>query len=198
MKKGIAFFDFDGTITTQDTLLAFIRSSKGIFPFILGFLINSPWLLAYKLGIISNQRAKERVLSYFFRGMKLEEFEEQCNRFSKNILPHLMRPAALKEISRLRQNGSLIVVVSASPENWIRSWSKNEGLELIASQLEIKEGRITGKILGKNCHGPEKVRRILEKHVMSDYEEVFAYGDTSGDLPMLKLATSSFYRPFRK
>ena len=198
MKKGIAFFDFDGTITTHDTLLAFIRSSKGSIPFIWGFFINGPWLLAYKLGIISNQSAKERILSYFFKGMKQEEFEERCNRFSKNVLPALIRTSALKEISRLRQNGSLIVVVSASPENWIRSWSQAQGLELIASKLEIKEGRITGKILGKNCHGPEKVRRILEKHVMSDYEEVFAYGDTNGDLPMLKLATSSFYRPFRK
>jgi phosphoserine phosphatase len=52
--------------------------------------------------------------------------------------------------------------------------------------------------MGKNCHGEEKVRRILEQHNMSDYEVVYAYGDTAGDLPMMKLAGNSFYKPFRK
>jgi phosphoserine phosphatase len=74
---------------------------------------------------------------------------------------------------------------------------QQQGLELIASQLEIKAERITGKIKGKNCHGQEKVRRILEKHVISDYAEIYAYGDSRGDLPMMELASSKFYRPFR-
>jgi phosphoserine phosphatase len=31
----------------------------------------------------------------------------------------------------------------------------------------------------------------------STYDEVYAYGDTKGDKPMLELATFKFYRPFR-
>ena len=58
VKKGIAFFDFDGTITTKDTLLEFIKFSKGNLLFYAGFLLNLHFLVAYKLKIISNQAAK--------------------------------------------------------------------------------------------------------------------------------------------
>ena len=33
---------------------------------------------------------------------------------------------------------------------------------------------------------------------LSAFEKIYAYGDTKGDLPMLKLAHESFYKPFRE
>lgn len=197
VKKGIAFFDFDGTITTKDTLLEFIKFSKGHLKFWLGFLLNSHYLLAYKTKIITNQAAKEKVLAFFFRGTSDASFRETCASFSKNILPGLIRPKALDEIRKLQREGKTIVVVSASPENWIREWTDNENVHLLASRLEIKEGKLTGRILGKNCHGDEKVKRITEAYQLSDYNEIFAYGDSKGDRPMLKLANNGFFRPFR-
>jgi HAD superfamily hydrolase (TIGR01490 family) len=198
VKKGIAFFDFDGTITTKDTLLEFIKFSKGTLPFYAGFLLASPWLVAYKLKIISNHSAKERVLRYFFRDTPVEQFDAWCTEFTDHIVPGLIRPKAVEEIRKLKSEGWVVVVVSASPEAWIRKWANALGTELIGSLLEVKEGRITGRIKGRNCHGPEKVRRIREKYAVTDYEVVHAYGDTSGDKPMLALANRSFYKPFRK
>jgi phosphatidylglycerophosphatase C len=197
VKKGIAFFDFDGTITTKDTLLEFIKFSKGNFRFYLGFLVNSPYLVAYKTKVISNQAAKEKVLQYFFRNMPVDAFEKLCEAFTQKYLPSLIRPGALREIEKLKRENYVVVVVSASPENWIRQWANENGVELIASRLETKEGMITGKIVGKNCHGEEKVRRIMEKYVITDYSTVHAYGDTTGDRPMMALATNSFFKPFR-
>lgn len=197
MKKGIAFFDFDGTITTKDTLLEFIKFCKGTTAFYSGFLLNAHFLVSYKLKIISNQVAKEKILKYFFHNMPAEDFAEKCALFSSEVLPALIRPKALEEISRLKAEGYVVVVVSASPENWIQEWAKNEKLELIASRLEIKDGKITGRIVGKNCHGEEKVRRIMEKYVVTDYTTIHAYGDTSGDRQMLALANHSFFKPFR-
>jgi phosphatidylglycerophosphatase C len=196
VKKGIAFFDFDGTITTKDTLLEFIKFSKGSKRFYLGFLYNAFYLFAYKLKLISNQAAKEKVLQFFFKNTPVHFFNDQCKLFSTAVLPKLIRPKALKELQKLKNENFIVVVVSASPQNWIQPWSSAMKVELIASQLEIKDDKITGRILGKNCHGPEKVRRIMEKYVVEDYDEIYAYGDTSGDLPMLKLATQPFYKPF--
>jgi phosphatidylglycerophosphatase C len=197
VKKGIAFFDFDGTITTKDTLLEFIKFCKGSFRFYLGFLINGPYLVAYKSKIISNQAAKEKVLQFFFRNTPADVFENQCDAFTKTKLSSLVRPGALQEIKKLKDANYVVVVVSASPENWIRKWAKENEVELIASRLEVKDGMMTGKIIGKNCHGEEKVRRIMEKYVITDYSSVHAYGDTGGDKPMLALATRSFFKPFR-
>jgi phosphatidylglycerophosphatase C len=196
VKKGIAFFDFDGTITTRDTLLEFIKFTKGKPAFYGGFLYNIFYLLAYKIKLISNQSAKEKVLSYFFKNTGVKDFEKLTVDFSKNKLPSLLRPGAEKEISRLQNDNFVVVIVSASPENWIRHWCKERNLILIATELEIIDGRISGKISGKNCHGQEKVRRILEKYTVEEYDEIYVYGDTKGDLPMLGLATKPFYKPF--
>ena len=196
MKKEIAFFDFDGTITKKDTLLEFIRFSKGSFRFYLGFFINLPYLVAFKLGVISNQSAKEKILRFFFHDTSVTVFKQYCETFSKQVLPKLIRPKALEEIERLKKNKTIVVVVSASPENWIENWTKNLQLELIASRLEVKDGKLTGKIVGKNCHGDEKVSRISQVYDLRDYYIVSAYGDSRGDRPMLQLAQKAYYKPF--
>lgn len=197
VKKDIAFFDFDGTITTKDTLLEFIKFSKGTLSFFAGFALHLPHLLGYKLGLITNQRAKEKILRFFFRDTSLQEFEGYCSAFTKTVLPTLIRPKALQEIRNLQERGIIVAIVSASPENWITKWAQDQHAELIASRLEIHNGKITGKILGKNCHGDEKVNRILSEYNLSNYRIVAAYGDSKGDRPMLQLASKAHYKPFQ-
>ncbi len=197
MSQIIAFFDFDGTITTKDTLLEFIKFSKGRLRFYIGFAINSPWLIAFKLKLIANQTAKERILSWFFRGCDLTAFQKKCDQFATQILPGLIRPKAMEEIELLRQKNATIVIVSASPENWIRPWTGPNSVKLIATRLVTKQDTLTGRIFEHNCHGAEKVRRIKEACQLSEYTYIYAYGDSSGDRPMLQLAHSAFYKPFR-
>ena len=195
--KRIAFFDFDGTITTRDTLLELIRYQAGNTGFYLGFLLYTPFLIAYKLKLISNQLAKEKVMAYFFRKMNVTDFDRLCTEFCRDILPSLIRKKALHEIELLKSKGAEIVVVSASPENWVERWCRSMGIQCLATRLVIKDDRITGRIAGRNCHGEEKVTRIRDNYRLEDYNEILCYGDTNGDKPFLKLATISFYKPFR-
>jgi phosphatidylglycerophosphatase C len=197
VSRRIAFFDFDGTITTKDTLLEIIKYRHGQHKFYFGFLLYSHYLVAYKLGIISNQLAKEKVLRYFFRNMSPEQFQAMADEFARKEIPGLIRPKALDEIRKLKENGAEVVIVSASAENWIREWCRSLQLQLIATQLEEKNGRMTGRIVGRNCHGEEKVERIKSRYNLADYSEIYCYGDSSGDKPMLELGTVRFYRPFR-
>jgi HAD superfamily hydrolase (TIGR01490 family) len=197
VKRRIAFFDFDGTVTTKDTLLEFIKYAKGTGAFYRGFLLYSPFLVAYKLKIISNQLAKERVLRHFFGKMSQSAFNHLCKAFASDVVPSLIRPKALVEIEKLKQVGAEVVIVSASAENWVSIWCQNIGVKWIATQLEICDDALSGKILGKNCYGDEKVRRIKETYDLKSYDEIYCYGDTNGDKPMLALATISFYKPFR-
>ena len=197
MKRVIAFFDFDGTVTRKDTLLEFIKFSRGSLRFYLGFLINSPILIAYKIGIISNQTAKEWMLRYFFSGKRLESFQQQCDLFAVQVLPSLLRSKAINEINKLREFGADVVIVSASAENWIKRWTDSLNLQLLATKLVTKNEKITGRIDGKNCHGHEKVSRIKEKFNLADYSDIYCYGDTAGDKPMLDLGSIRFYKPFR-
>lgn len=197
MKERLAFFDFDGTITRKDTLLEFIKYNKGKWYFYIGFLLNLPYLVLYRLKIISNQTAKEKILRFFFGRTPLDLFNEKCTLFSTHALPDLIRPKAQREIKNLQDKNFTVVIVSASPENWIKDWAEKNKLQLIATRLMVHNGRLTGKIMGRNCHGKEKVRRIKEKFSLSEAEMIYAYGDNSGDRPMLSIANCTFFKPFR-
>ena len=197
MSRTIAFFDFDGTITTKDSLLEFIRFVKGDTAFYFGFILHSPALVLYKLHIISNQTAKEMMLRHFFGKMDAGVFNKHCENFANEKVPALIRPKAMHEIKKLQESGAKVVVVSASPENWLKSWCEVAGADCIATRLVTSNNRITGKISGRNCHGEEKVNRIRAAYNLSDYSSIYAYGDTPGDRPMLSIATIRFYKPFR-
>lgn len=197
MSSKIAFFDFDGTITMKDTLLEFIRFAKGDLSFIAGFFLYSPFIVAYKLGIITNQAAKEKVLQHFFSNTTIEDFNKLCTDFAEQVIPSLVRTKAAKEIRRLKEEGAHIVVVSASAENWVGIWSRQQGLEYIATRMECNEGKLSGKILGRNCYGNEKVERIRSVYDLGSFDRIYCYGDSEGDKAMLDIADIKFYRPFR-
>ena len=196
MKK-IAFFDFDGTITTKDTLLEVIKHQKGKALFYTGFLMNTPTLVGLKLKMVSNQRAKERMLCHFFSGMDITAFQQACDKFIDDALPAIIRMDAIEEIQKLKAEGFEVVVVSASPTNWIKKWTDANGLGLIATNLQCNDGKVTGYIDGINNNAEEKVARIKAAYNLAEYDEIYCYGDSSGDKPMLALGTKAFYKPFR-
>ena len=196
VKNAIAFFDFDGTITCKDTLFEIVRFQKGNFNLYLGLIRLSPWLVAMKLGLITNAAAKEKMLTHFFNDTRLEDFQKKCDQFIEKALRRLIRRNALEEIKRHLQNDVTVVVVTASAENWVEGWCKKMNLHCIATRLEVKDDKITGKINGKNCNGIEKVNRIKADFDLSRFDTIFAYGDTKGDKEMLSLATFPFYKPF--
>jgi len=177
--------------------LEFIKFYKGRSNFYLGFMLYSPFLVAYKLKIIPNYVAKQKVLSFFFKGEEVTTFQKKCDEFSSKVLPALIRPKALMEIQKLKNLGADIVVVSASAENWIRQWAADNDVKLLGTRLAVENNRLTGKIDGKNCYGDEKVCRIKEHYDLQTFSEIYSYGDSGGDTAMLKIATFPFFKPFR-
>lgn len=196
MPKQIAFFDFDGTITTKDTLLELARFYKGKAGFVLGMLMLSPFLIALKLGLAENRKVKEKFIRYFFGGMHIQSFEDLCQKFSSQKLQDLLRPDALKKIHWHKQQGHEIVVVSASAKNWVAPFCIMHALKFITTELAIKNDCLTGNLSGENCNGPQKAIHIKNAFDLSGYEKIYAYGDSEGDKEMLQLATDPFYRKF--
>ena len=102
---------------------------------------------------------------------------------------------------RWHQNGGdTVVIVSACPRQILEPWCHAINADIIATEIETDQrSRITGKIAGKNCWGQEKVSRIRARYALKDYDGIFAYGDSKGDLPMFELADQGkrFYKPFR-
>ena len=201
MRKIVAF-DFDGTLTTKDTLLAFIRYAKGSTGFWLGFLRYSPLLVLMKLGLYPNYKAKQKVFAHFFKGMTLDAFDALCQRFA-NDNRHLLRPQALEALNKAISEGAEVVIVSASIDNWVQAFFegvRREGvrsIQVIGTQIEVEEGVLTGRFLTKNCYGQEKVNRIRALFPNRQDYHLTAYGDSRGDQELLAFADESHYKPFR-
>ena len=159
----LALFDFDGTLTFKDSFLEFIKFSKGKFFYWTGLFLLSPILVLFRLGLIKNWRAKELVMRFFFNKMKVNDFENLCTTFAKNVIPTILRPEAYEKLEEHLTDKNKVEIVTASVENWIKPWSDQFNLELIGTKLKVKDNFITGEIEGKNCYGPEKVVRIKEK-----------------------------------
>ncbi|NLI25315.1 MAG: HAD-IB family hydrolase [Bacteroidales bacterium] len=192
----LVVFDFDGTITRKDTMLALAQYRCGLPGFLAGMVVLSPWLLMHVLGIYPNHRTKERFLTFFFGGTTVEEFGKLCQQFIDEKLEGMLRSDAIKCLKQHKEAGDRVLVVTASAGNWVMPWCIRYGVECIASSLEVKEGKITGRMDGKNCYGEEKVRRLLEKARPGDYDALIVYGDSRGDSALGKMADKYFYRNF--
>ena len=193
----LILFDFDGTLTTKDSLLEFLKYMLPWHKFIFGFIILSPIMLMYKLKLLSNHRSKQLLFSQFFKGCDEKIFKQKAHEFSLSRLDSLIRDKARETLDRYKKDGDKIIIVSASMRCWLEPWCQREKIELIATQLEFKDGVFSGKFATKNCHGAEKVKQIKARVQLQDYDKVIAYGDSLGDTQMLALADESHYKPFR-
>jgi HAD superfamily hydrolase (TIGR01490 family) len=192
----IAFFDFDGTITSKDSFGHFLKFALGKAHYYFGLLMKSPLLAAYKLGLVPNYTAKEKLFMYFFRGWDISAFQELADKYSSEQVAGILRPGAMDKIRWHLREGHKVVVVTASLENWLKKWCSVNNLDLIATRIELIDGKITGRFATKNCYSAEKVRRITEQYDIKSYSKIYAYGDSKGDREMLDLADEKFYRYF--
>lgn len=173
-----------------------VKFSHGKTGFYKGLLLITPWLVGLKLGVVSAQRAKEQLLRQFYGGYTIEAFDRLCELFTTTVLPSLIRPDALARIKEHNAEGTTVVVVSASVEDWVAPWCKQQQIVCIGSRLEIKSEKITGKLYGNNCNGSEKVNRILLAYDPAQFDVIYCYGDTNGDKEMLAIAHEAFFKLF--
>ncbi len=193
----LAVFDFDGTLTYRDSFFPFLRFMAGNSQFFWGILLLSPILLGYLLKIIPNDRAKEKVLIHFLRGKEQQKLQNLADRFAAQHLPKLLRPEALNRLQWHQQQGHQTILVSASLELYLLPWGKIMNFNhVLGTQLVLQESYHTGRILGQNCYGKEKIRRL--ENLLGDLSQycLYAYGDSSGDIPLLKRVTYPYYRKF--
>lgn len=193
MKQTIAVFDFDGTLTHKDTLLEFIKYAYGAKWFYFVFFLFSPLLVLMRFHIYPNWKLKEHIFSFFFKGMEYVKFQSLCEQFAAEI-EKFKRETMVDIMKRHITDGHEVYVVSASIEDWIKPWCKNNYVtKVLATKIEIdNNGLITGKFLSKNCYGKEKVNRLLIEGVKKEDFYIYAYGDSEGDKEMGKFA-DEFY-----
>lgn len=193
-KRKVAVFDFDGTLTTKDTFVEFIKYACGAWKFLFGFLLYSPLMVLMKLRLYPNWKCKQKVFSFFFKGMDHNEFRRYCEQFSEKI-EEIKNPAVFDIFLQHISEGTDVYVVSASVDEWIMPFSNKYGAkDVIGTKIETdSKGMLTGRFSTRNCYGQEKVERFKEVEPDRDVYTLFAYGDSRGDKEMIEFADNGFW-----
>lgn len=178
-KRIVVVFDFDGTLIKGDTFIDFVRFSRGDYCFLKGLILNSFYLVAYKLGLYPNWKAKERLFYYYFKGLSFDTFQNLGRAYASEIK---FNSSQLKVLKKHQSEGADIYVITASIEEWVIPYCETLNIRnVLGTKIEVKDGYLTGYFASKNCFGIEKVNRFLEVEPNRDTYFLYAYGDSRGD-----------------
>ena len=197
----VAAFDFDGTLTRRDTLKPFLARGLGWPRFLLALLRCSPWLAGYALRLLRNDVAKQKLLLATLGGRSTMEVADWTSRWLAQDFPGQLRGDATARLAWHQQAGHCCVMVSASPDIYLARVAEQMGFDgLICTEMAVESGRLTGWMRTPNCHGEQKALRLTAWMAARLGAEaarqvtLYAYGDTSGDKPMLRMATHAWYK----
>ena len=196
-ERPVAAFDVDGTLTWADSYLLFLRFIAGRFGFAVKMIRLVPTFLAYRLGALPRSAVKEKTLRLFLAGMTAEDYLARCQTFAQTIYPLIARPDGLARLRSHQGVRDQVALVSASLRDYLLVWAQELGVEhVLATEVEIRDGRLTGRLRGENCWGPGKLAAI--RMAFTKAPLVAAYGDTRGDQEMLAAAQNPGFRSFEE
>jgi len=195
--RKLVLFDFDGTLTSRDTMLAFALHCRGPYRFWVGMIWLLPLLVGLRLGLVPRTEAKRYFLRHFLGGMHRDELAHHAHTFADRI-DGFLRPEAREQLALHRESGDDVAVVSASLDLWLAPFMAAHGLRCLCTAAAFDpDGTFRGELAPPNCNGPEKALRVRANFDLSSYDHIVAYGDSSGDAELLALADEAVYRPFR-
>jgi phosphatidylglycerophosphatase C len=189
----VAAFDFDGTLTDGGSVLGFLAAVAGRRTAVSAVMALAPRLAHGALagGPVAD-RTKEDLFERVLAGLSVAHVEEVSARYGRAHLAKHLRSNVRDRFDWHRGRGDLVVIVSASPEVYVKEAGDRLGAHgVVATRLEVGGGcTLTGRYDGANCRGEEKLRRlhqwIRESGVAPD--ALWAYGNSRGDLKMLRAA----------
>jgi phosphatidylglycerophosphatase C len=188
----IAAFDFDGTLTTGGSVFGFLSAVTGRRSVVTASLALSPRLAHAALagGTVADE-TKERLFRLVLAGVETSHLDAVSIEFAEAHLARHLRADVHRRFVWHQQRGDHTVIVSASPESYVREAGRLLGAEhVIATRLEVEDGRLTGRYNGKNCRGEEKLLRLQQwvASVDESSPRLWAYGNSRGDLRMMTAA----------
>jgi phosphatidylglycerophosphatase C len=185
----VAAFDVDGTLTTGDCVTPFLRRAAGRR--LWTTLLRHPLALAAAAARRDRDRLKELACSAL-RGIESTEIEHLGDAFAREVGAGRLRDDTVARLRRHRELGHTVIFASASLDPYLVPLGGSLGVDAVVCTVLERgaDGRLTGRLVGANCRGAEKARRVRDWLLENDLAdaELWAYGDSSGDDALLALA----------
>jgi len=190
MNVTVAAFDVDNTLTVRDCVVPFMRSAAGT-----GRLMK---VMLSNIGdTIQNVRRRDRdalkakFVAGIFSGKSASVVEELGVQFASKVADRWLRSDVAARMRWHQEQGHVVILVSASLGAYLHPLGDLLEVDaVLCTEMEEIDGVLTGRLVGKNCRGEEKVSRVQkwrEEAGIDVQDLVYAYGDSSGDKQLLDL-----------
>jgi HAD superfamily hydrolase (TIGR01490 family) len=194
----VAAFDLDGTLTNGGSVLPFLAAIRGPAAVAGAVTASMPQLArGAVVGGTAADTAKEELFVRLLRGQWAEDVADAGAEFAERHVRSRLRGDVRDRLLWHRDQGHRVVVVSASPEYYVRPAAALLGADdAIGTRLAVNaDGRLTGRYDGKNCRGSEKYARVVSwlrvnglVGGVNQQPVLWAYGNSRGDLRLLGAA----------
>ena len=142
------------------------------------------------------RKSEEKFHQFYYKGEREEKINRVSQEFLDKFYPKIIRENALEFIEKIDKENTESYLITASLDIWVKPFAETMGMKFLATEARFENGIFTGHFKTRNNNGKEKVNRIQKEIEGKKYDKIIAFGDTSGDLPMLSLAHESHYRVF--
>ena len=175
----VVVFDFDKTLTKQDTVMGFLESAsvKPLVP--LRKWVMLCWAVLHKLKLISNNRLKQAGVKLFLEGMSSEMIRQKAEQYASGIqLNDLYRSEYLLEYPEA-------IIATASYEDYVKPLF---GKSLIlGARLAYKDDVVSGLL--RNAYGAQKVNLLREQGIAK--VDIF-YTDSFSDQAVMDISETVY------
>ena len=145
------------------------------------------------IGRADRDLVKEKLIAHALTGHPVAEIEAIGRDFAQELIDTRLLPETVTRLEWHRSQKHRLVLVSATLDVYLQPLVTLLGFDdLLCTQLEIVDGRASGKLSGVNVRAAEKARQLRE--LIGDEEvDLWAYGNSSGDHAMLQMADHPFW-----
>ncbi|MFN2375798.1 MAG: HAD-IB family hydrolase [Candidatus Binatia bacterium] len=185
-----AFFDLDRTLIAGFSASSFVRewlTSGRAAPYDVAAAAAAA--TAFQLGQKNFSAFVSESLA-MVKGLTEAEFEEIGERIFGSSIAATIFPESRALVDAHRAKGHSLAVISSATRSQVAPVARELGIEhIFCTELEVKDGKLTGDIVRPACYGPgkaEAARRFAAKHGV-DLAESYFYTDSDEDLPLLLL-----------
>lgn len=191
--RGVAAFDYDGTLARGDSLVPFLSGLLGKRKVTKGLLAHSIPLAMIGLGRGNRDETKERFLAHMLTGHPESSIRKAGEDFASEVAHSGLFERMRERIEWHREQSHHLVMVSATLDVYLRPLADLLGFDdLLCTHLEVVDGKVTGKLIGVNVRAAEKARQLQALLGDTPYD-LWAYGNSSGDYDMLQMAQHPFW-----
>lgn len=194
-----AFFDLDHTILPQDTQALFARYVMTKQPWRRCYLLwYLPTLLPAALKMI-DLRGMKRIFFSYLVGIEKTKLLALADEFVAKVVDEVAYPEVVSEVERLKAEGYIMILNSASPEFYVEKIAKHYGFDHYLGTDLVLEDRMPflPTIQGPNNKHGAKITAMQDRGILpADYNwevdepfpESWAFSDSSADIPLLSIA----------